>query len=670
MLVLDDYHVIDAKAVDKAITFLLEHLPPQLHMVIATREDPQLPLARLRARAQLTELRVADLRFTLAEAAGFLNQAMGLDLSAENIAALESRTEGWIAGLQLAAISLQGHQDASSFIRSFTGSHHFVLDYLVEEVLHQQPESVQAFLLRTSILDRMCGPLCDAVLDEGQKTKDEGGASSVLRPSSFVLEELERANLFIVPLDNERRWYRYHHLFADLLRQRLHQSAASSPGDEQASVAELHIRASQWYQDNRLEVEAFHHAAAANDIERAARLVEGSGMPLIFRGAAGPVLHWLASLPTAALDARPSLWVIYASALLFASQIAGVEPKLQAAEAALQSAEPDDRTRDLVGHIAAIRATLAVSQHDVEAIIAQSRRALAFLHPDNLPVRTATTWALGYAYHLQGDRAAASRAYTEAVAISEAIGHFIIAIMATIGLGNMQEAENQLHLAAQTYRSVLQLAGDPPLPVACEAHLGLARISYEWNDIDAAQQHGQQSLHLARQLENTDRSVASEVLLARLKLAQGDRAGAAARLAQADQLARQHHFVHRMPEVAAAQVLVLLHQGNLAAAAALAQRQELPLSQARVHVAQGDPSAALAVLGPLRQQIEAKGWQDERLKVIVLQAAALHAHGERNRLCSCWARRWRWHSRAASPASLSTRASQWPSFCPKLLRGG
>ncbi len=230
VLVLDDYHVIDAKPVDNALTFLLEHLPPQMHLVIATREDPHLPLARLRARGQLTELRVADLRFTPAEAAEFLNQVMGLNLSAEDIAALETRTEGWIAGLQLAAISMQGHEDATSFIKSFTGSHHFVLDYLVEEVLQQQSESVQTFLLRTSILDRLCGPLCDAVLLDPSASGQE------------TLEYLEHANLFIVPLDNERRWYRYHHLFADLLRQRLQQSASS--GNEEGGVAEYHIRAS------------------------------------------------------------------------------------------------------------------------------------------------------------------------------------------------------------------------------------------------------------------------------------------------------------------------------------------------------------------------------------------------------------------------------------------
>ncbi|HEY6410396.1 MAG TPA: LuxR family transcriptional regulator, partial [Ktedonobacteraceae bacterium] len=281
ILVLDDYHVLEAKAVDQALTYLVEHLPPQMHLVIATREDPHLPLARLRALGHLTELRVADLRFTPSETAAFLNQVMELHLSAEDIARLARRTEGWIAGLQLAAISLQGHEDAAGFISSFTGSHQFVLDYLLEEVLQRQEEHIQMFLLHTSILDRFCGPLCDAV---------------VLDPSisgQATLDSLERANLFLVPLDNERRWYRYHHLFAELLRQRLHQSLSSSPGNEGKSMTELHVRASQWYEANGLELEAFQHAVAASDLGRAARLMEGKGMPLYFRGAVAPVLNWL-----------------------------------------------------------------------------------------------------------------------------------------------------------------------------------------------------------------------------------------------------------------------------------------------------------------------------------------------------------------------------------------
>ena len=247
---------------------------------------------------------------------------------------------------------------------------------------------------------------------------------------------------------------------------------------------------------------------------------------------ATPVLNWLESLPTTVLDARPSLWVTYASTLVFAGRTSSIEQKLQAAEAALQGAEPDDKTQDLVGHIAAIRAMMAVTQHQVETIIAQSRRALELLHPDNLPVRTAAAWTLGYAYELQGDRAAASRAYTEVISNSQASGNFMFTIAATTSLGNIQEAENQLYLAAETHRRALQLAGDPPLPFACASYLGLARVLYEWNDLDAAQQHGQQSAQLATQIEGVDAPATCGVFLARLKLAQGDVAGAAALLAE------------------------------------------------------------------------------------------------------------------------------------------
>src|SRR5258708_7178905 len=394
----------------------------------------------------------------------------------------------------------------------------------------------------------------------------------------------------------------------------------------------LHKRASQWYEDQGLSMEAFHHAVAANDIERTARLVEGKGNPLHFRGVVTALLDWLESLPTTVLNARPSLWVTYASLLLVNGQTTGVEEKLQAAEAALQGAEPDDKTRNLIGQIAAARATLALTRYQVEPMLAQSRRALEYLHPNSLISRATAHWPLGFAYTLQGDRAAARRALTEAVSLSQASGNIFTTILATIGLGNIREAENQLSLAAETYRRVLQLAGDQPLQIIYEAHLGLARVLYEWNDLEAAEQHGRQGLHLARQYERViDRFVLCEVLLARLKLAQGDVAGAAALLAQASQSARQQNFVYRIPDVAAAQVLTLLRQGNLAEAAHLAQTHGLPLSQARVHLAQGDTSAALAVLAQLRQQAEAKGWEDERLKVMVLQAVALHMNGEKDK---------------------------------------
>jgi LuxR family maltose regulon positive regulatory protein len=545
---------------------------------------------------------------------------MGLNLTADDIAALETRTEGWIAGLQLAAISLQGREDVAGFIRSFAGSHHFVLDYLIEEVLQRQSESVQTFLLRTSILERLCGPLCDAVMSERVASGQE------------TLEYLERANLFIVPLDNERHWYRYHHLFAELLRQRLHQSAASSAGDDGMGVAEYHIRASQWYEDNALEFEAFHHAAAANDIERAERLIIGGRIPQHSRAAVTAVFDWLESLPRTVLDARPWLWVRSAMVALNAGRTTGVEEKLQAAEEALQDADLDDETRDLIGQIAAVRSTLALANYQSEAMINQAHRALQYLHPDNLPSRGRAIRTLGFAYQLQGNRAAARQAYTEAKAIRQTSGNINLTVSATTGLGNVQESENELYQAAETYRCSLQLLGDQSASNADQEFIGLARIFYEWNDFDAAEQYGQQSLKLARQyVGSVDRSVICEVFLARLKLARGDVAGAAAMLAETEQFVRENSFVQRMPDVAAAQVLTLLQRGNLAGAAHLAQAHDLPLTRARVHLAQGDPSAALAVLEPYRRRVEERAWADEQLKTMILQAVAFDALGERSR---------------------------------------
>ncbi len=611
ILVLDDYHMIDSKPVDRALTFLIEHQPPQMHLVIATREDPPLPLARLRVRGQLIELRAADLRFIPAEAAEFLNRVMGLNLSEGDVSALEARTEGWIAGLQLAAISLQGHSDAAGFIQSFTGSHHFVLDYLMEEVLQQQPENIQVFLLRTSILERLCGPLCAAVLGVPSASGQE------------TLEYLERANLFTVPLDGERRWYRYHHLFGNLLQQRLGEKLAPE------EVAELHIHASQWYEKNNLALQAFQHATAANDVERAERLMQSKGMPLHFRGVATAVLDWLASLPTAALNARPLLWVRSGTLALMAGQTTGVEEKLQAAEKALQNMEPDDGMRDLIGQIACARATLALTRYEPEVMLIQARRALEYLSPENLTYRFTANWAITSASLLQGDRATAAQACLEGISISQKSGDVFSIILAATNLGRVQELENQLFQAAETYQRVLQISGDHPHPNAGEVHLGLAHIYYQWNDLDTAEQHGLQSLQLTRQFDRTvDRFILSEVFLAQLKLAQGEVNEAELMLAQTEQTARQKNFLLRMPDIAAAKVIVLLRQGQLAAADQLARRFDLPISQARVLIAQENFPAALDLLGEYRRQMEARGWADERLRAMVLQASVLHLDGK------------------------------------------
>jgi LuxR family transcriptional regulator, maltose regulon positive regulatory protein len=611
VLVLDDYHVLDSKPDDEIVGFLLEHLPPQMHLVIATREDPRLPLARLRARGQLAELRAADLRFTAAEAAEFLGRVMGLDLSPDDIAALDARTEGWIAGLQMAAISLQGVPDAPGFIRSFTGSHRFVLDYLLEEVLQRQPVEVRTFLLRTSILDRLCGPLCDAVLQSPAGTGEE------------TLPAVERANLFIVPLDDERHWYRYHQLFRDLLRHRLERSV--SPEE----IAGLHVRASAWCERDGHLPEAFRHATLAGDVERAGSLIESPEMDVHLRTVVAPILDWLASLPREVLDAEPRLWVRWATLTLMAAQTTGVEEKLQAAESALQGVELDVETRDLVGQIACARATLALTRYDPAEMAAQASRARDLLRPENLPYRFTAAWTVAMAHFFAGERAAAARACRECVELSERSGQVFARILAAETQGNLQELDNQLHQAAESYRRALELAGEQPMANAEEVHLGLGRISYEWNDLAAAERHGQQSRQLARLYERTiDRSLAGDVFLARVALARGDVEGAAAMLAQAYSSAQENGFVLRLPEIAAAQVLVLLRQGEAAAAGRLAETYGLPLGQARVLIAQGDPAAALAVLEPVRQQMEACGWADERLRAIVLQAVARQLAGE------------------------------------------
>ncbi len=620
-LVLDDLHVVEAKPVNDALAFLLEHLPGQMHLVIVTREDPPLPLAKLRARNQLTELRAADLRFSPSEAAEFLSRVMGLRLSDQEVEDLERRTEGWVAGLQLAAVSMQGQEDTAGFIRAFTGSNRFVLDYLMEEVLQKLPETVQSFLLGTAILDRMCGPLCDAVLLDPSLSGQRN------------LEELDRANLFIVPLDHERKWFRYHHLFAELLRQRLRQREAA--GGEEGGEAVYHLRASQWYESNGFEIAAFQHATAANDIQRAERLMEVDQMPLRVGGGAAVVLRWLKSLPASVMDARPLLWVRSATLLLASGKTTGAEEKLRAAEtaiAALQGEQPEGSFRDLIGQIACAKATLAFTRYDAETIFVESQRALAYLAPGSRPFRFTANWTMGMACLFSGDRAQAYRRIVEALSLAQTSGDTHNTILAETSLGQIQEMDNQLYQAEKTYRHILQLLDDYPLPVAGETYRGLARIHYERNSLDEAEKFGQRSLQLARQYEQSiDRFVISELFLARLKLARGDAAGAADMLAETEQSVRRHAFLHRMPEVAAVQALVRLARGNLNAAASLADIHQLPMSRARVFLAEGNADEALKLLEPLHEQSMQKGWLDELLKVRVLEALAHHLRGEKGK---------------------------------------
>ena len=619
LLILDDYHTIDSQIVDQSLLFLIEHQPPQMHLVISTREDPSLPLSRMRGRNEVTELRATDLRFTLAETTEFLNRVMGLTLSDRDAAALESRTEGWIAGLQMAAISLQGLPNAASFIESFTGSHRFVLDYLLEEVLKGQSIEVQNFLQCTSILERLYGPLCDAVISA---------------PAGFgngTLHSIERDNLFIIPLDNERFWYRYHHLFRDLLRKSLEKSL------DPEEITKLHINASEWYEKNGLILEAFRHATGANDIERAIRLMESRKMLLHRRDTAIVILDWLESLSDAVRNARPVLWWMHATLLLTIGQTIGVEEKLQAAEKALNVetisiAELDKRTRDLIGKIAAVRSNLAQAEFQPEMILAQGRRALEYLDPGNLPFLSSAIRTMGFAYYWQDDWEKAYRAFNEALSLAQEAGDIPSIMLALIRLGQLQKDRNQLYQAADTFQHALKLIGEYSNPNTAIAYLGLAEIFYQWNDLDVAEQYTVQGLQLAQQYDQiTDRIIMSELHLVIIKLARRDISGAAQMVSQAELTSHQKNFPVRLTNIAYFKTWIYIRQGNLDAATQLVKQYEIPLMSARVFILKDEPVSALKVLEKLRQEAEDKGLARRLLDVMAVQSIALYKLGEKEK---------------------------------------
>jgi ATP/maltotriose-dependent transcriptional regulator MalT len=504
VLVLDDYHLIQSQPIHDALTFLLEHLPPgQSHLVIVTRDDPLLPLARLRARGELTELRATDLRFSFSEAAEFLNHVMGLNLSIKDIAALERRTEGWIAGLQLAAVSMQGRKDVTGFVQSFTGSHHFVLDYLVEEVVDQQSESIQDFLLHTSILDQLTGPLCDALTgrSSGQRT----------------LEMLERANLFIIPLDDERRWYRYHHLFAELLRQRLDIAHSNS-------IHDLHSKAAVWYEAHGDPAKAIHHALVVNDIKTATRLMEKGALEALERGELGLILNWVDRLSATELKKHPWLFIYHSWALLMSGQAEAVGPRLENTEWLLNAISEDDETKkqEMLGLVAGLKAILAYWQRDISRGLDFANQALAGL-PEHGWIRGCCAIVVGSSYMGNGHLDAARDAYAEAYSIGKASGIRLLTVDTACNLGHALELEGHLQQAVELLRESFQLAKQDgqELPLSGFIHLQLGTVLYELNDLDAASQHLEEAIKLCRHLADRLAQKIAYCFLARVQLALG-----------------------------------------------------------------------------------------------------------------------------------------------------
>jgi LuxR family maltose regulon positive regulatory protein len=580
VLILDDYHLIEAQPIHDAVAFMLDNLPPGMHWVIASRKDPLLPLARLRGRRQLTELRAADLRFTPAETAVLLNQVMDLKLSAEDVDALEKQTEGWITGLQFAALSLQGRADATEFIQAFSGSHQYVLDYLVEEVLQQQREEIQAFLRQTSILERLTGPLCDAVMGISESTNPTGrlrtqritpAAIRTLADSQSLLEHLERANLFIVPLDSERRWYRYHHLFADLLRVRLRQTAApASGGVEGESEQTLHRRACAWFETEGLTAEAIHHALAAGDHEHAAQLVEQDAWAMLSGGETMTLLRWVNALPDHTVRSRPWLCVYHALALLLGSQLDAVEPRLADAEREVHdSGWPADELRSLTGHVAAVRAYAASYRGQATQTIEYARQALESLPEDNLAIRSLGAFALGAASYLRNDATAAAEAFAQAGAMARASGNIHLAVPAISAVAGLQALFGQPHQAAETYQEALDLAlaSHRTTPLAARAYSGLSAVHYEWHDLAAATRCAREAIRLGRLWGSVDVLAVGHAVLARSLQAQGNLDAAQEALQEAEQLARKHHLTPGVPEVVAAgRARLWLARGDLSSA--------------------------------------------------------------------------------------------------------
>ncbi|MFZ1239369.1 MAG: LuxR C-terminal-related transcriptional regulator [Anaerolineae bacterium] len=622
ILVLDDYHLVEAIPVDQALATLLDHLPPQMHLVIATREDPHLPLARLRARGHSTELRAADLRFTPAEAADFLNQVMGLHLSAEDIAALETRTEGWIAGLQLAALSMRGYQDAASFIKSFTGSHHFVLDYLIEEVLQQQSESIQTFLLRTSILDRLCGLLCDAVLCSPSVSGQE------------TLEYLERANLFIVPLDNERWWYRYHHLFGELLRQRL---------GKPKEFAEFHLRASQWHEENGDLGAAFYHAIAAGDFVRAAGLAEAAwqGMNESFQSAAW--LGWVKKLPDKLIRTMPVLCTQIAQAFTDTGELEASELRLQDAERCLDGSEftNEAQLKPLPAMIALTRAYNAQVQGDPAATVKYAELALQIIPEDDFDRRARATTILEVIHWASGNLEPVIRGIGDSMERLTQLGNHVMVVASAFAVADLLVGLGRLSEAERTYQDALQLAaqhGPEAEHITTHHHLGLSMIYRQRGDDTLAAHHLKRAAELGLQTTLVDWLYRWHVAQAQLKEAAGDLETALALLDEAKRVYIQTLIPDLRP-IAALKARIYLKQGRPDKARAWAAERGLSLADevsylhefehltlARLEIANPLVNALLA---RLLQAAEAQKRCGSALDILLVQALSHEAQGNR-----------------------------------------
>jgi LuxR family maltose regulon positive regulatory protein len=634
VLVLDDYHLVEAPPVHESIGLLLGHLPPQLRLVVASRSDPPLGLARLRGGGQLAELRAADLRFTAEETAAVLHAALGAGLPEAAVAALAARTEGWAVGLQLAALSLQRRADPARFVATFTGSHRYVLDYLTQEVLDRQPEQLVTFLLETSVLDRLSGPLCDAVTGR--------------HDSQALLEQVERANLFLHPLDEVRGWWRYHHLFADLLQARLQQ-------EQPDQVAELHRAAAAWHEEHGLADEAIRHALAAGDAAWAARLVGRHAQALLER-LEGPTLHrWLAALPPDVVRSQPRLRLAQAIIALIGGRVDAAEALIAQAERTFGVAAPPEPPPggtpsglgNVAGMLAWLRAELARRRGDADATIQFAQQALALADADDQYLNYFGRWNLAVGTLLQGRVTDAEAAFGELAAADlwSTGPQRYFAVHAHYMLAQVQRGQGRLGAALRSCQQGLELAmpaGGAALPVAGVALVGLAEVLRERGELDAALDHASEGVALCRQLAYGQWLGTGLATLARVRQARGDQAGALAAIGEAEQaVPNPEEIADLILPVAVQRARLLLAHGQVAQAARWTRQRGLGVEDepsyarereqlvlARVLLAEQTPEPAVRLLERLHDLAAAQGRVGSVLEVRALQALALQAVGD------------------------------------------
>ena len=630
ILVLDDFHVLHAQPILDMLTFLFEHAPPQMHTVILSRTDPLLPLSRLRVRNQLLDIRAEQLRFTRDEIDVFLNEVMALDLSADDIAAMQVRTEGWIAGLQLAALSMQGCEDIHDFVTAFAGSHHYIIDYLTEEVLKRQSEGVRSFLLQTSILLHMCGKLCEAVvgLDDTEQINGQ-----------VMLEELESMNLFLIPLDNERRWYRYHHLFADVLNRHLEIRFPDLP-------PELHRRASRWYEQNEFIPDAILHALKAGEQDRAIQLIEQNGVLLLIRGEVTTLLNWIEAIERFS-QTHPWLYIFKAWAYALSGDLDKVDGMLRTAEELISSVELTQGVKIMQGTIAAARAHQANRQGKAQIAVEFARQALDCLPDIDLvtrSLRTVATALIGDASSIMGNLDEARQAYIESARIGQAAGDIHLSIVANSNLANILIELGMLRQAARIYSETLLIATRPDGRkslitgrVFCE----LSQVYYEWNHLEDAFQYAHQSIKLCRQWGNMDLQAVGYVMLARLEHLQCHPDKAQEAMQAAEQIANGYDLAPKYSIwVKSSLACLSIVQGNLEKASHLIQEYgiiidsnigdvEIPylsepyhLVLLRLLLAQKNYETALELSQRLLQKAEVTNRMGRVIEVLVLQALA------------------------------------------------